>query len=226
MTKSIRLNLIIGCALCLLLFAPTYSTADSVAHGIWGVGVQIGFAEYGSNVGSDPRFLVQSLMLARTLAIQSGCIPTDEIDRLISAMQNTTNSRTVYPDITAYRQRLASYIVNNCNCSGSTQVSPLENQQLLGRWQGCDGRVVEFTEDRGVLRGAYIALGGLGTYGFRIGQAGYEARQVSPGLYEGRVLWMGAATTPQWRPNRITIQGDDYKDTGSDSCSQNMKRVR
>ena len=43
-------------------------------------------------------------------------------------------------------------------------------QGLAGRWQGCDGRVVEFTEVGGVLRGAYLALGGLGAYGFTPGE--------------------------------------------------------
>jgi hypothetical protein len=99
-------------------------------------------------------------------------------------------------------------------------------QGLVGRWQGCDGRVVEFTEVGGVLRGTYLALGGLGTYGFIPGEVGYEARQVSPGVYEGQVLWKGAGNAPQWRPNRIFVQGDDYSDVGSDNCSRNMRRVR
>ena len=226
MAKCFRLSFVIGLAFCSLLFLPVTSRGNNAAHGIWGVGFQIGFAEYASSVGGSPNLLVQSLTFARDLAIQSGCIPTDEIDRLISAMRNTKDSRSVYPAITAYRQRLASYVVNNCSCGGSTQLPPSPNQQLLGRWQGCDGRIVEFTETGGVLRGAYVALGGVGAYGFRLGEVGYEARQVSPGVYEGRVLWKGGSATPQWRPNRITIQGDDYGDTASDSCSRNMKRVR
>jgi hypothetical protein len=104
---------------------------------------------------------------------------------------------------------------------------PGPGTSLAGRWQGCDGRVVEFTESGGILRGAYVALGGLGAYGFSPGEIGYEAREVSPGIYEGRVLWKQAGgQTAQWQPNRITVEGDSYRDTASDSCSRNMSRLR
>jgi hypothetical protein len=29
----------------------------------------------------------------------------------------------------------------------------------------------------------------------------------------------------QWRENTITIKGDEYSDTGSDSCSNHMTRL-
>lgn len=103
----------------------------------------------------------------------------------------------------------------------------VQRQTLIGRWQGCDGRVVEFSEVGGTLRGTYVVLGGLGSYGFSLGEVGYEAREVSPGVFEGRVLWkQSGGQNLQWRPNRITIDGDDYRDTGSDNCSRSMKRIR
>ncbi len=110
---------------------------------------------------------------------------------------------------------------------GSVPGPPTPASGLAGRWQGCDGRVVEFTVAGGILRGAYVVLGGLGAYGFSLGEVGYEAREVSPGVYDGRVLWKGAGgQEARWVPTRIEVRGDNYSDTGSDGCSRGMRRTR
>ncbi len=100
-----------------MVLLPMSSTADDSAHGIWGVGVQIGMLEYGSSQNADPGFLIRSLNAARELAIASRCIPTDEIDSLLVAMRATSNSRSLYPRITEYRNRLAIYVIENCDCT-------------------------------------------------------------------------------------------------------------
>jgi hypothetical protein len=118
MANYLRQVLLYGLSIVLTFLSPTVSVANDTAHALWGVGVQIGFAELGANQGMDPGFVASALSYAHILAIQSGCIPTNEIDSLLAAVRNTRDSRSVYPGITAYRQRLATHIVNNCSCGG------------------------------------------------------------------------------------------------------------
>ena len=108
----------------LLFLDHKSSEANQQAHGFWGFGVQLGFLELGTNQGLKKSFLLKSLDYARSLAIQSGCIPTDEIDGFIKRMQRTNNTRSLYPDITAYRQRMANYVRDNCNCSDKSSTIP------------------------------------------------------------------------------------------------------
>jgi hypothetical protein len=99
---------------------PLSSTVNSTAHAIWGVGVQIGSAEFGSFYGGDPSLLLQSLTYARDLAIESNCIPAAEIEQLRLAMANTHNSKTMHKRIMEYRMRLAEHVNKYCNCENFT----------------------------------------------------------------------------------------------------------
>lgn len=103
----------------LTLAGATSAAANDAAHGLWGLGVQIGIAELASNQGLDPGYVGSALGYARNLALQSGCVPTQEIDSLLASVRGTRDTRSVYPAITAYRQRLAGWVAANCNITGS-----------------------------------------------------------------------------------------------------------
>ena len=103
--------------LAVTLFCPASSKADTVAHAIWGTGIQIGWAEMGAYQGVDPRTLVQSLAYARDMARQTGCLPPDEIERLRVAMSQTRDSRMLYQRISSYRQGAYTYL-QRCRCAG------------------------------------------------------------------------------------------------------------
>lgn len=103
--------------LAVTLFCPASSKADTVAHAIWGTGIQIGWAEMGAYQGVDPRTLVQSLAYARDMARQTGCLPPDEIERLRVAMSQTGDSRMLYQPISSYRQS-AHTNLQRCRCAG------------------------------------------------------------------------------------------------------------
>ena len=121
--------------------------ANEQAHGLWGFGKQLGFVELGTNQGLKNSFLLKSLDYARNLAIQSGCIPTDEIDGFIKRMKRTNNTRSLYSDITAYRQRMANYVRDNCSCSDKSS-SGSRTSALTGEWELI---LDEFTEGKVVL---------------------------------------------------------------------------
>ena len=97
--------------------------------------------------------------------------------------------------------------------------------ELLGSWLGCDGRVVTFTLENGQYFGRYDNIGGLGSYGFQVGEIGFRAQRRPDGTYVGDVKWRWANGDFQWRENTITIKGDEYSDTASDSCSNRMTRL-
>lgn len=102
---------------------PITARADATAHAIWGVGVQLGFAEVGANQGVSPNTLTLSLGYAREMAKQSGCIPFAELERLTVDMNRTNNSRTLYSRITNLRQSLPTIIQKNCRCAGGSNVA-------------------------------------------------------------------------------------------------------
>ncbi len=104
-------------------------------------------------------------------------------------------------------------------------VMPPVSSDLLGIWQGCDGRQVTFTLEDGQYVGRYTALGGLGSYGFTLGEIGYRFTLQPDGSYVGDVEWRGS-NFQEWRPDKATVAGDRYRDTGSDGCSREMTRVR
>ena len=109
------------------LFCPASSKADTMAHAIWGAGVQIGWAEMGAYQGAAPSTLVQSLAYARDMARQTGCLPPDQIERLRAAMSRTRDSRTLYQSINSYRQS-AHTSLQNCRYA--------EAEMLPGLYRG------------------------------------------------------------------------------------------
>lgn len=122
---------------------PMSSSANNSAHGLWGVGVQLGMLEYGASQNADPGFLVRALNQARELAVASECIPTDEIDSLIAAMSRTSSSRSLYSRILEYRLSLGRYVLANCDCSGQSIGATFD---LSGTWVfGSGGQTWTFT---------------------------------------------------------------------------------
>ena len=97
---------------------------------------------------------------------------------------------------------------------------------ILGSWQGCDGRIVTSTEEGGEFVGRYTALGGLGGFGFKINEVGYRLRLQSDGSFTGEVKWRWTDGRSQWRAMTASVSGDVYRDSGSDSCSRQMTRVK
>ena len=100
---------------------------------------------------------------------------------------------------------------------------------LVGSWVGCDGRVVTFThegdEHTGQFVGKYTNLGGLGRFHFEADEVGYVATQRSANEYTGQVKWRSVDGNLYWKPNEITISGDNYFDNGSDPCARTMRRA-
>lgn len=126
---SRRVVLILSMALFLL---PVNSFAGEKAHSVWGVGLQLGFIELGAQQNLNKDFILRGLGYARRLAISSGCIPVNGIDDLIVGVQNSWDTRSMYPRITQYRQNLALYIENNCDCSDSvSQPGPPDNPSFI-----------------------------------------------------------------------------------------------
>jgi hypothetical protein len=105
-------------------------------------------------------------------------------------------------------------------------VAATPSTQLVGSWRGCDGRVVTFVNEGGGFVGRYTALGGLPRVGFTLNEIGYRARLQSAGRYVGDVKWRWPGGRQNWVSNTITISGNSYRDTGSDSCSRSMTRIR
>lgn len=100
-----------------------------------------------------------------------------------------------------------------------------DSNDIVGSWTGCDGRVIQFERSSGEFVGRYIALGRLTEYGFSANEIGYRAQETTSGTYEGQVKWRWTTGEEEWRTNTITISGDSYSDTNSDSCTKSMQRV-
>ncbi|MEM8810166.1 MAG: hypothetical protein AAGF01_29450 [Cyanobacteria bacterium P01_G01_bin.38] len=101
----------------------------------------------------------------------------------------------------------------------------VESDDLLGSWEGCDGRIVTFTLEDDQYVGRYTELGGLGWFHFTENEIGYTATQAVDGEYVGQVSWRSTSGTQAWHSNTIQIEGDQYFDTGSDACSTEMIRT-
>ena len=114
--------------------APGTSWADGRASAIYGIGVQMGMVELGAHEDVSPALLVRSLRHAKTSAVASGCIATDEIDDLIAAMSSTSSSNRLHGRITAYRQRLAREIGAQCDCAGAGAARGTRPPWLHGAW--------------------------------------------------------------------------------------------
>jgi hypothetical protein len=95
---------------------PTAGLSGGSCHGLWGLGVQLGFAEHAATYDDRPQLLVQSLTYARDLAAQSGCLPTDEIEALRQRMASASSSRPLFDAINGLRIRFASIVQAQCTC--------------------------------------------------------------------------------------------------------------
>ncbi|MEM7186018.1 MAG: hypothetical protein AAF466_05100 [Bacteroidota bacterium] len=112
-------------------------------------------------------------------------------------------------------------------CSTQKTIPAPKTYSLIGQWEGCDGRIIEFTKEDDIIIGRCIALGGLGTYGFTLNEVGYEVEAQGNNTYKGRVKWRKTGQKdPFWKNVEITIDGNSYEDQGSDSCGREMARVK
>jgi len=97
---------------------PGAGMSGPACHGLWGLGVQLGFAEHAATYDDRPAMLTQSLTYARDLAAQSGCLPTGEIEALRQRMASAPSSRPLFDSILALRQRYATIVQQECACGG------------------------------------------------------------------------------------------------------------
>jgi hypothetical protein len=117
-------------------------------------------------------------------------------------------------------------LLSGCLCSLSSEAT-----DLLGIWQGCDGRKVEFTQEGDAFVGRYIALGNLGAYKFQVGEVGYRHRLLDSQAqtYQGQDKWRRSdpESTFYWRDSviRMSADADSFSDSGADQCSATMARV-
>jgi TPR repeat protein len=98
----------------------------------------------------------------------------------------------------------------------------------IGAWRGCDGRIVTFARDGSGIYGRYTALGGLGRFGFELGEISHRLRADSDGDggYSGEVKWRHVDGQMRWAPTRITIFDGVLTDSGADSCARTLQPVR
>lgn len=114
---------------------------------------------------------------------------------------------------------------------------PSVNNDIIGSWEGCDGRVITFTKkeprmpnnqrtQKDSIIGRYTKLGGLKTYKFTVDEIGYKLVEDSPGNYSGLVKWQNLSGRETWKAVTIHVQGDTYRDDNSDNCSKEIKRIK
>lgn len=100
------------------------------------------------------------------------------------------------------------------------------SSSIIGYWQGCDDRIIEFTQEKDSIFGYCRKLGKLDAFGFTENELGYKLIQTKQGAYQGKVKWrFKEDTTIQWKPVRIQIENNNYSDTGSDACGSTMTRI-
>ena len=113
---------------------------------------------------------------------------------------------------------------------GCKSVSPTvtsTNTNIIGSWEGCDGRVVAFyANENGEIEGRYSKLGGLDRFKFTVDEIGFLLTQKSPGVYAGRVKWRNTTGTATWRDETIVVENNILKTSGSDACGNEMTRVK
>ncbi len=121
-----------------------------------------------------------------------------------------------------------AYITLNtaCKTTSINLITPEPDQDIIGSWEGCDGRVVKFSKkDNDKIVGHYMGLGRLDKYKFTLNEEGYRLSQQSSGVYKGLVKWKTVSGEETWEEVTITVENNIYKDSGSDSCSKEMKRI-
>ncbi|APY12214.1 hypothetical protein BWZ22_13705 [Seonamhaeicola sp. S2-3] len=103
--------------------------------------------------------------------------------------------------------------------------SPTIDQDIMGSWEGCDGRVITFTKEDDKVIGRYTKLGGLEKYKFTLNEVGYRLKEQSVGNYIGTVKWQNLSGKETWKKVIVSIENNIYADNQSDACSKEMKRV-
>jgi hypothetical protein len=109
--------------------------------------------------------------------------------------------------------------------AGAAVGAPPAGGNLIGAWRGCEGRVFVFTPEDNNIVGRWTVVEPRLAQVFRPGEIAYRVRQTGPGTYTGQVLWKLADGRSEWRPTTITIAGGQFRDTGSDACSNSMTAV-
>ena len=97
------------------------------SHALWALGVQIGFAELGSDRNVETSLLHESLSIALELANLLDCIPQDMINRIAtlqSKMRSASSSKSLYSEILALRLDMADLVLSSCLCDGGTGIIP------------------------------------------------------------------------------------------------------
>jgi hypothetical protein len=109
---------------------------------------------------------------------------------------------------------------------GSQKIAQV-NDGILGSWEGCDGRVVTYTQIGDSIFGKYTVLARLKSVGFELDEVGYKLKKQQSGIYSGAVKWRTRGQSKvEWKPVQITLSGQSYTDKGSDSCSKVMNRTK
>jgi hypothetical protein len=97
------------------------------AHALWALGVQIGFAELGSNRNVETSLLQESLSIAVDLANMLDCLPRSLVDRIAELsrkMRSASSSSTLYSEILALRMDMADVVNSSCLCDGGRDIDP------------------------------------------------------------------------------------------------------
>ena len=101
------------------------------------------------------------------------------------------------------------------------------NNSIIGSWEGCDGRVITFTQEGDSILGHYTKLNGLERFGFSQNEIGYKLIRESVGSYTGQVKWRAInIKEPTWRAVKVSIHENTYQDIGSDRCGREMTRIK
>ncbi len=130
------------------------------------------------------------------------------------------------------RDPMVAVVIIACSAPSASAIRAQQagdTANFIGSWVGCDGQTVNFAyggdEHTGQVVGNCTKLGSLGRFHFEENQVGYEAEQRSANEYTGQVKWRSVDGNVFWKPNEITISGDNYFDNGSDPCARTMWRV-
>lgn len=112
------------------------------------------------------------------------------------------------------------------SCTSVNPVVTKTNTDIIGSWEGCDGRVVTFyIDENGEIEGRYSKLGGLGRYKFTLDEVGFHLSQQSPGTYVGQVKWRNTTGKETWRDETIVVENNILKTSSSDDCSTKLTKV-
>ena len=112
------------------------------------------------------------------------------------------------------------------SCKSISPIATSTNTNIIGSWEGCDGRVVTFyTNENGEIEGRYSKLGGLGRFKFSLNEVGFRLSKKSPDIYVGQVKWRNTMGEATWKDETITVENRILKTTSSDDCSTELVKV-